>query len=126
MNIEIASVYFGTTDESEEAASVTDHYNEEYVEAEVINEGASGDTEDQDVGASDHPEVIKDEDSETSAHTEVLEDMYPDASAHPEVPKDNKVPISGDRDEGNTQKTPKYVRIMDLNVEYIDKYNKNA
>ena len=42
-----------------------------------------------------------------------------EASDHPEVP------VSGARYYGSTQKTPDYVRTMDINVRNIDKSDNN-
>ena len=50
----------------------------------------------------------------------MTEDLDADTSAHLEFPKDNEVPVSGDRYEGNTQKIPDYVRTMDLDIKNID------
>ena len=55
MNIEAASEKFGTMHESLEAAAVPGKQNEEVVEAEVLTEGDSSDTEDLDVDTSAHP-----------------------------------------------------------------------
>ena len=74
-------------DRAVEASAVPDKHNEEAVKGEVITEGCSGDTEDQDADASAHPEVTKYQDSEAIYHSEVPEDLDADVSAHPEVVK---------------------------------------
>ena len=40
--------------------------------------------------------------------------------------EDNEVSFAGDRDGGNTQKKPEYVRTIYLDVVNIDKNDKNA
>ena len=65
---------------------------QKHVEAEVIYEEASGDTEDQGKDANDHPEVTKYQDAEASAHPEVPEYQDAEASTHHEVT------FSGNRD----------------------------
>ena len=51
--------------------------------------------------------------------------MDEDASFIPEVPGDHEVPVIGAIDEVNTQKTPKYDTIIDLDVAIINKNDKN-
>ena len=55
MDLETASADFGTMDESVEADAFPDKHNEEFVEAEVINEGDIGAPEDLDVDTSAQP-----------------------------------------------------------------------
>ena len=70
--------------------------------------------------------MTKYKDAEVSACPDVSEDMYEYVSAHPEILEDHEVTVSGGRDEENTQKTPEYVRTMDLDVENIYKNYKNT
>ena len=53
-----------------------------------------------------------------------------EASANPEFPKYfpdyHEVPVVGDRDKVNTQKTSDYGRTMSLDVANIDKNDKNT
>ena len=70
--------------------------------------------------------MTKYQDEEASAHHEVPEDLYADASDLIGVAEDREVRFAGDRYEGNTQKTPDYVRTMDLDVANIDKNDKNT
>ena len=86
------------------------------VESEVTTVEASGDPEDQDSDAIDHPEVPEDQVADTSALPEVPEYLDAGASVHPEVPEYNEVPFVEDRNEGNKKKTPDHARTVDLNV----------
>ena len=76
--------------------------------------------EDKDAEASAHLEVTEDQDTESSAYPEVPEDQDEEESAHPEVT------VVGDRDYVNTYKTPEYFRTMDIDIEHIDKNDKNT
>ena len=69
-----------------------------------------------DVDASDHTEETKYQDSESSDQSEVPGDFT----------EYYEVTVSGYIYEGNKQKTPDYVRTMYLDVENIDKNDKNT
>ena len=77
-------------------------------EVEVIFEEASGDPEYQYAEASAHPECPEDLDAAASAYPVVPEDQDAEASYHPEAS------VSGAIDDGNTHKTPEYVRTMGM------------
>ena len=62
-NNEAVYANIGIMDETIETDAVPDRHNEEGVEAEVTPEVTSGDTEDLDVYASDHPEVTTNKDT---------------------------------------------------------------
>ena len=67
-----------------------------------------------------HPELNKYQDAVASTDPEVPEDLDAYSSFIPEVPEDHEVIGTGDRYEGNTQKTSDYDTKMDLYVSNID------
>ena len=71
-------------------------------------------TKDQDAEASSHPELLEDKGSDSNTHPEVPE--YPDTEASPH----HEVPVAGSIYDGNTYKTPEYVRTIYLYVKNID------
>ena len=93
---------------------------EKPVEAELIYEEPTGDPDNQDTGASSHHVVPEYQDAESSAHPEVPKDQYADASYHHEMS------LTGYRNDKNAQKTPQYVKTIDIDVENIDKNYKNT
>ena len=74
-----------------------------------------------DAGAISHPEFNKYQDSEASYDPEGPQDLDAYAIFLPGVSEDNEVPVLGSVYNWNTQKTPYYVRTMDLDVANIDK-----
>ena len=68
--------------------------------------------------------MTKDLYAEASAHLEVLGYQDEEASANTELPEDidsessdfHEVKVAGDRDDGNTHKTPDYDTTMDIDV----------